>query len=152
MNLCKDTNSFPMTHPMLVKIVIRRSKLPATVQRKVGVKVDKDGDVEMEICAPLSVQSTSKTVSVTVQDMTEQPIARNERMDKIVVDPYNPLNVPITESDVYQILRKYGLNFKINNFKIYQRAFVHRSYVRHSMTENDVNNISLAPQPPHCIS
>ena len=54
--------------------------------------------------------------------MTESPT--------ILLNPFNPLNVEITLNDVQCILKKYGVNYKIFNLKLYQRAFIHCSYMK----------------------
>ena len=45
-------------------------------------------------------------------------------------DPYNSLNREITEAEVNTILSEYGIPTPIHNLKLYQRAFIHKSYVR----------------------
>ncbi len=71
--------------------------------------------------------------------------------DTYVFDPYNPLNVQINEADVCALLRTYGITAPIHNFHLYKRAFVHRSYVRHSTAENQLNNIVMLPKPDDCL-
>jgi dsRNA-specific ribonuclease len=71
--------------------------------------------------------------------------------DTYVYDPYNPLNVQITEQEVQQILRNYGINSPIHNFTLYRRAFIHRSYVKHSLAENQLNNVIISPKPDNCL-
>jgi len=64
-----------------------------------------------------------------------------------IFDPYNSLNKEITEADVQGILKKYGIHQKINNFQLYKRAFVHRSYIKRPQIENKLNNITISPPP-----
>jgi dsRNA-specific ribonuclease len=68
-----------------------------------------------------------------------------------IFDPYNPLNKSITEEDIQQILKNYGINTPIHNVKLYKRAFVHRSYIRRPNIENEQNNIVIAPKPDDCL-
>ncbi len=78
-----------------------------------------------------------------------------------VFDPYNPLNVLISNDDVYGILNAYGINNTIlknqgieqvvNNLTLYKRAFIHKSYIKRPNIENERNNITLAPKPDNCI-
>jgi len=68
-----------------------------------------------------------------------------------VFDPYNPQNIMITDSDVNRILDAYGINVHINNFNLFKRAFVHRSYTRRPDLENESNNISIIPKPDDCL-
>ena len=68
-----------------------------------------------------------------------------------VFDPYNPLNKPINDSGIQQILKTYGLDVEINNFELYKRAFIHRSYIKRPNLENEQNNIIIAPKPDDCL-
>jgi dsRNA-specific ribonuclease len=74
--------------------------------------------------------------------------------DTFIFDPYNPLNVQISDSEVLGILRRYGVpvkSAKIHNFNLYRRAFIHRSYCRHPLAENVANNVRIASQPAGCL-
>ena len=68
-----------------------------------------------------------------------------------VFDPYNPLNKPINDSGIQQFLKTYGLDVEINNFELYKRAFIHRSYIKRPNLENEQNNIIIAPKPDDCL-
>jgi dsRNA-specific ribonuclease len=68
-----------------------------------------------------------------------------------VFDPYNPLNKQIEETDIRQILRKYGIETPIHNLQLYKRAFVHRSYIKRPNLENEQNNIVIVPKPDGCL-
>ena len=79
----------------------------------------------------------------------EQELEHTE--DGLIFDPFNPKNKEITLNDVQCILKTYGLPPKVNNIKLYQRAFVHTSYVKKPMTENVNNNITIVPKPDDCL-
>lgn len=49
--------------------------------------------------------------------------------DAEMYDPYNSFNREITETEVNAILREYGIPTPLHNLKLYQRAFIHKSYV-----------------------
>ena len=66
-------------------------------------------------------------------------------------DPYNPLNVQITENDIKNILKRYNINIPVHNFTLYKRAFVHPSYTRRPDDENKANNIVIANKPDNCL-
>jgi len=68
-----------------------------------------------------------------------------------VFDPFNPLNISINEIDVKKILNNYGINVEINNFNLYKRAFIHRSYTKRPNLENEQNNIKIVEQPNDCL-
>jgi dsRNA-specific ribonuclease len=71
--------------------------------------------------------------------------------ESYIFDPYNPLNKEITKEEVQRILRTYGITLPINNFELYRRAFIHRSYIKYPMAENQRNNIVIMPKPDDCL-
>jgi len=72
--------------------------------------------------------------------------------DKLIFNPYNPVNKEITLSDIQCILEKYGIPFPVHNLELYKRAFVHRSYTKRPMLENERQNICIVEKPHNCIS
>ena len=75
----------------------------------------------------------------------------NKDQDVLIFDPYNPNNKEITESQVCDILKKYGVPDKVHNFKLYARAFIHRSYVKRPHLENIANGITIVDKPDDCM-
>ena len=75
----------------------------------------------------------------------------NKDQEELVFDPYNPNNVEITSAQVSEILKKYGVPDKVHNFKLYARAFIHRSYVKRPHLENVENNIVIVDKPDNCL-
>lgn len=71
--------------------------------------------------------------------------------EKLVFDPYNPLNITISENDIRNILKKYNIDVPITNYTLYRRAFIHRSYTRRPDEENKLNNIEIANKPENCL-
>jgi dsRNA-specific ribonuclease len=71
--------------------------------------------------------------------------------DGLVFNPYNPVNVKITLSEVQSILSKYGLPTTVRNLELYQRAFVHRSYTKRPQYENVEQNITIVERPSECL-
>ncbi len=71
--------------------------------------------------------------------------------DIYLFDPYNPLNKLISNDEIEEILKKYGLNVTIHNYNLYKRAFIHRSYTKRPDIENKQNNIVLATKPEECL-
>ena len=63
--------------------------------------------------------------------------------DGLVFNPYNPLNVKITLSEVQSILTKFGLPPIVNNLELYKRAFVHKSYTKRPHFENVIQILRL---------
>jgi dsRNA-specific ribonuclease len=75
----------------------------------------------------------------------------NKDQDELIFDPYNPNNKEITESQVCDILKKYGVPDNLHNFKLYTRAFIHRSYVKRPHLENIENGVTLVEKPYDCM-
>jgi len=71
--------------------------------------------------------------------------------DEMIFNPYNSLNKEISKKDIETILKKYGINTSIFNFKLYQRAFVHKSYVKRPHLENIENNVIIEERPDDCL-
>jgi dsRNA-specific ribonuclease len=70
----------------------------------------------------------------------------------LTFNPYNPVNVEITESEVINILTTYGLPPVIHNLSLYKRAFVHKSYLKKPDEENAKLGIVIADKPDNCLS
>jgi len=87
--------------------------------------------------------------------MTEIKLSHDDditRTDEgLVFNPYNPLNVKITLSEVQSILSKYGIPSKVHNISLYERAFVHRSYTKRPNFENIQQNITIVERPSDCM-
>jgi len=71
--------------------------------------------------------------------------------DELIFNPYNPNNVEITEADASLILKKYGVPDSFHNFKLYKRAFIHRSYCKRPKLENIENGITIVDKPNDCL-
>ena len=68
-----------------------------------------------------------------------------------IFNPFNPLNKEIKENNVNEILKLYGVNYKIDNISLYQRAFVHRSYIKQPNIENINRDIKIVDKPFDCL-
>jgi dsRNA-specific ribonuclease len=71
--------------------------------------------------------------------------------DELLFNPYNSNNIEITLDDIQYILNKYGVPTRVDNVTLYQRAFVHRSYVKRPYLENVEQNIKIAEKPKNCL-
>ena len=69
--------------------------------------------------------------------------------NKIYFNPYNSKNIEIVNNDIVSILNKYGVSMELFNFELYRRAFIHDSYTKSHLNEND--NILIADKPPNCL-
>lgn len=70
----------------------------------------------------------------------------------VKVNPYNMNNKLITNDEVINLLKRFGVEDEIHDLKIYHQSFVHKSYVK---KENNVNNqgeeVELAERPEGCL-
>jgi len=78
-------------------------------------------------------------------------IEKQNGNDVYIFDPYNPLNKIITPTEIQTVLKNYGIDVEINNYTLYKRAFIHRSYIRRPNIENQQNNITIVPKPDDCL-
>ncbi len=70
---------------------------------------------------------------------------------ELIFNPYNSQNREITESEVSDILKKYGVPSKVHNINLYKRAFIHKSYCKRPKLENEANNVIIAERPQDCM-
>jgi len=68
-----------------------------------------------------------------------------------IFDPYNSYNREITARELHGLLAKYGVQRPIRNFKLYQRAFVHRSYVKRPQQQQEDRKIQIVACPSNCL-
>ena len=71
--------------------------------------------------------------------------------EKLIFNPFNPLNKEITLNNIQSILTKYGVPGKVFNSELYRRAFVHKSYVKRPFLENEEENIVVVEKPHDCL-
>ena len=71
--------------------------------------------------------------------------------NECIFNPFNPLNNEICKNDVISILNNYGVNYRIDNIVLYQRAFVHKSYTKRPHLENVASDIKIAEKPYNCL-
>lgn len=69
----------------------------------------------------------------------------------LLFNPYNVINREITVNDVKSILSNYGVEYEINNIQLFQRAFIHRSYIKKPEIENINSGITIAERPSSCM-
>ena len=82
-------------------------------------------------------------------------------IETMVYDPYNPLNRMITQPEIENLLKNYGINVPIHHFELYKRAFIHRSYTKSPLmgpgvesetTPSMVGGVIIMPKPVDCLS
>lgn len=71
--------------------------------------------------------------------------------DEQIFNPYNPANIEITLNDIQSILKTYGVHYKVDNPELYKRAFIHKSYTKRPMAENEEADIKIAEKPYDCL-
>jgi dsRNA-specific ribonuclease len=72
-------------------------------------------------------------------------------VDTYIFDPFNPLNKLIDENEIRNLLKLYGITAPIGNIELYKRAFIHRSYIKRPVIENEQNSIVIVSQPENCL-
>jgi dsRNA-specific ribonuclease len=75
----------------------------------------------------------------------------NKDEKDLIFNPFNSNNREITESEVCDILKKYGVPDKVHNINLYKRAFVHKSYCKRPALENEENEVIIADKPHDCM-
>ena len=71
--------------------------------------------------------------------------------EEIIFNPYNSVNTEITLKEIQTLLSNYGVNYKIDNIVLYQRAFVHKSYTKRPVLENEASDIKISDKPYDCL-
>jgi len=73
--------------------------------------------------------------------------------ESTVINPYNENNIALTEEIVANILKRGGLDFSINNFNLYVKAFTHKSYsIEKNMEQiNKNSNLTMMSKPRGAI-
>jgi dsRNA-specific ribonuclease len=80
-------------------------------------------------------------------------VERNQYgVETYIFDPYNPLNKLISKNEIEKILRSYGIQAPLHNLELYKRAFIHKSYIKRPVAENERNNIVIVPKPDDCLA
>lgn len=70
-----------------------------------------------------------------------------------VFNPWNQRNRELASSDALTILRRYGWKGRINNFKLFQQACVHKSYVDRPEEWQEAGEATqITERPADCIS
>ncbi len=69
--------------------------------------------------------------------------------EETIYNPYNENNKEITMQGLKKILNKFNVYYDIKNIELFQRAFVHRSYVMPDKLNDDV---TLTIRPPNCLN
>ena len=71
--------------------------------------------------------------------------------EDLIFNPFNCNNKEITEDEVCDILKKYGVPDKVHNINLYKRAFVHKSYCKRPALENEANEVIIVDKPSDCM-
>ena len=79
-------------------------------------------------------------------------------IETMVYDPYNTLNRMITQPEIENLLKNYGINVPIHHFELYKRAFIHRSYTKSPLmgtgTESETTTstgVVIMPKTTDCL-
>lgn len=138
-----------MKHSAFLLNRVRKSSTPAVAKES-----PKDSTKEPSLTKePKDLQQQQQQPQQTHAMLEDDVrIVKHENGEEtLVFDPYNPQNQLITTEQIQSILHTYGVKAPVNNFELYKRAFVHKSYLRRPDAENAQNNIVLAPKPEDCL-
>jgi len=86
-----------------------------------------------------------------LQKMCNQDTDFQNTEEGFIYDPFNPENREIRLNQVQSILNEYGVSTNLFNLSLYTRAFVHRSYVKRPLLENNMSNITIVRKPEKCL-
>ena len=75
----------------------------------------------------------------------------NKEEEELIFDPFNERNKEITVQQIQKILTTYGVPDRVHNVNLYKRAFVHKSYVKRPVLENEANEVTIAERPDNCL-
>ena len=65
--------------------------------------------------------------------------------------PWNENNKLIDKSKVLEILRQFDIEEQINDLDLYQRAFVHKSYINKEVNICNGKEVEIEPKPDNCL-
>ena len=91
--------------------------------------------------------------NITLNDYKINDLSKDLESDALIFNPYNSLNMEISDSIIKNLLSNYGVKVdKIYNILLYKRAFVHKSYTKRPDFENNLSNITIVEKPENCLS
>ena len=76
----------------------------------------------------------------------------HKEKEDMIFNPYNKNNHEISQSDINNILKNYGVPDTVHNLNLYKRAFIHKSYCKRPHLENVANEIIIAEKPENCMT
>tara|TARA_B100001540_G_scaffold306749_1_gene319166 strand:+ start:94 stop:1131 length:1038 start_codon:yes stop_codon:yes gene_type:complete len=76
----------------------------------------------------------------------------HKEKEDMIFNPYNKNNREISQSDINNILKNYGVPDTVHNLNLYKRAFIHKSYCKRPHLENVANEIIIAEKPENCMT
>lgn len=68
-----------------------------------------------------------------------------------IFDPWNSNCSLISEDEVNSILKNHDIEEEITNIDIYQRAFIHKSYLKKYLKLNQQYENTIVEKPPDCL-
>ena len=96
-----------------------------------------------------------KSINILMELATEKVLLQdgdiNKEEEELIFDPFNERNKEITVQQIQKILTTYGVPDRVHNVNLYKRAFVHKSYVKRPVLENEANEVTIAERPDNCL-
>ena len=75
----------------------------------------------------------------------------NMSTEPVIFNPWNPKAKLITQEKVEKILSSHEIPEKISDLKLYQRAFIHKSYIKKSLDLANEYENDIEPKPTNCL-
>ena len=71
--------------------------------------------------------------------------------EDLKLDPWNLNNKLIQKENIQQILLDHDINEEIENLDLYQRAFIHKTYIKKDINICNGQEMELAEKPENCL-
>ena len=85
-------------------------------------------------------------INYIVYKMKRSSNVNYQNGETVKINPYNPANILISKNDIESILRRTGIEFPIQNLKLYQQSMTHKSYLKR-MIQNRTLDITIEREP-----
>ena len=71
--------------------------------------------------------------------------------EPVIFNPWNPKAKLISQEEVEKILSSHKVPEKISDLKLYQRAFIHKSYLQKCLTMAEEYENEIESKPSNCL-
>ena len=71
--------------------------------------------------------------------------------ENVKLNPWNVNNKLITKEFIINFFKTYDIDIEINDLSLYQRAFVHKSYIKKEQNICNGKEVEIEEQPEDCL-